>query len=199
MGTVTSSKRSPAAPFKAIVVYATMFGATEVVAESVSHALAAELGVDVACRDAGWLDLAELPAFDLIVIGSSTWNIGQLPTDWELRLDEVGALDLRGRFVALFGTGDRRGYPDTYLDALDTIARALAPTGCTLIGEWSTAGYVFTDSLALRGDNFVGLGLDEDNDPELTAPRVELWCAQLAGELRAAGALPAEPVLDRAV
>ncbi len=196
---MTSSTRPPAAPLKIIVVYATMFGATEAVAETVAHALAAEFGVDVACRDAGWLDLAELPDYDLVVIGSSTWNIGQLPTDWELHLDELSALDLRGKHVALFGTGDRRGYPDTYLDALDTIATALAPTGCKLIGEWSTAGYVFTGSLALRGGNFVGLAVDEDNDPELTAPRVELWCAQLANELRADGVLGAAPVLDQAV
>jgi len=186
---VTSTSRSPHAPLKIVVVYATMFGATESVAETVAHALTAEFGVEVVCRDAAWLDFAELQDADLIVIGSSTWNIGQLPSDWELRLDELAALDLRGKYVALFGTGDRRGYPDTYLDALDTIARALTPTGCAFIGEWSTAGYVFTASLALRGDNFVGLGLDEDNDPDLTSARVTLWCAQLANEASASQAL----------
>ena len=186
---MTSTPRSPHAPLKVVVVYATMFGAIELVAETVAHALSAEFGVEVACRDAAWLDFAELLNADLIVIGSSTWNIGQLPSDWELRLDELATLDLRGKYVALFGTGDRRGYPDTYLDALDTIARALTPTGCTLIGEWSTAGYVFTGSLALRGDNFVGLGLDEDNDPDLTAARVGLWCAQLANEVNASHVL----------
>lgn len=170
-------------PVKALVVYGTMFGATELVAEKVSQALAAEFGVDVACRDAGWLDFAELADVDLLVIGSCTWNIGQLPSDWELRLDDLGALDLHGKAVALFGTGDRRGYPDTFLDALDTIAQALEPTGATLIGEWSTAGYVFTGSLALRGDNFVGLALDEDNDADLTDARVAAWCAQLRHEL----------------
>lgn len=195
---MNGSERPRAEPLKIIVVYATMFGATELVAETVAHALAAEFGVDVACRDAGWLDLSELADYDLVVIGSSTWNIGQLPTDWELHLDDLAALDLKGTYVALFGTGDRRGYPDTYLDALDTIAKALAPTGCQLIGEWSTAGYVFTGSLALRGDNFVGLAVDEDNDPDLTAARVDLWCAQLANELREAGVVVDVPSLSHA-
>ncbi len=175
-----------------------MFGATEEVAEVVSHALAAELGVAVQCRDAGWLDFAELEDQDLIVIGSCTWNIGQLPSDWEARLEELAQRDLRGKLVALFGTGDARGYPDTYLDALDAIAKAATAAGATLIGEWSTAGYRFSGSLALRGDNFVGLALDEDNDDDLTEARIGVWCAQLANEVdqaRAGGlevsALPA--------
>jgi len=176
-------------PLKIIVVYATMFGATELVAERVAEALSKEFGVEVPCRDAAWLDFEELTSADLIVVGSSTWNIGQLPSDWDMRLDELGALDLRGKFVALFGTGDRRGYPDTYLDALDTIARALEPTGATLIGEWPTVGYVFTGSLAQRGDYFLGLAIDEDNDDDLTDARVDAWCAQLAGELNSALAL----------
>ncbi len=166
-----------------------MFGATELVAEKVALALATEFGVEVACRDAAWLDFAELASADLIVVGSSTWNIGQLPSDWDMRLDELGTLDLRGKFLALFGTGDRRGYPDTYLDALDTIVRALEPTGATLIGEWSTAGYVFTGSLAQRGDYFLGLAIDEDNDDDLTDARIDVWCAQLANELSSAFAL----------
>lgn len=182
----------PGVPPKVFVVYATMFGATEQVAETVARSLANEFGVDVPCRDAAWLDFAELQCADLIVVGSSTWNVGQLPCDWELRLEDLAALDLRGKFVALFGTGDRRGYPDTYLDALATIALALEPTGCTLVGAWSTAGYVFTASLAVRGDHFLGLALDEDNDPDLTHARVAAWCAQLASEVKP------EPRLEKA-
>lgn len=170
-----------------MVVYATMFGATEEVAETVSHALAAELDAEVQCRDAGWLDFAELEDQDLIVIGSCTWNIGQLPSDWEARLQELAQRDLRGKLVALFGTGDARGYPDTYLDALDAIAKAATVAGATLIGEWSTAGYRFAGSLALRGSNFVGLALDQDNDDDLTDARIGVWCAQLANEVERAG------------
>ncbi len=168
-----------------------MFGATEEVAEAVSHALAAEFGVDVRCRDAGWFDLTELEDQDLIVIGSCTWNIGQLPSDWEAHLAELAGLDLRGKLVALFGTGDARGYPDTYLDALDAIAKAVTAAGATLIGEWSTAGYRFTGSLAQRGTNFVGLALDQDNDHDLTDARIWVWCAQLANEVELAGPSPA--------
>ncbi len=176
-----------------MVVYSTMFGATEEVAEKVAKELAAELGTDVPWRDAGWLDFAELPEQDLLVIGSCTWNIGQLPTDWDLRLPELAALDLRGKLVALFGTGDARGYPDTFLDALDAVAKAAEAAGATLIGAWPTAGYRFTASLAQRGDAFLGLALDQDNDADLTDARVGAWCAQVAAEaarLLGAASLP---------
>jgi len=101
------------APFSPIVVYATMFGATEAVAERVAAALAAAFACEVAWHDVAWLDLKALEAHDPIVLGTSTWNVGQLPSDWEARIAELRALDLRGKRVAVFGTGDQRGYPET--------------------------------------------------------------------------------------
>ncbi|NLG08591.1 MAG: flavodoxin FldA [Deinococcales bacterium] len=171
-----------------IVVYATMFGATELVAEQVAAALGRELGVEVPCRDLAWLEPSALAGFDLIVLGCPTWNIGQLPSHLEARLPELAALDLAGTRLALFGTGDAVGYPDTYLDALDIVAEALLPTGAEPIGRWPTAGYAFLASRAQRGDEFLGLGVDEDNEPERTAERVAAWAAKVAAEYRARAA-----------
>lgn len=159
-----------------------MFGATELVAEQVAAALSHELGVEVPCRDLAYLDLAVLKDRDLLVLGLCTWNIGQLPSDLELRLPELAALDLNGKLLAMFGTGDAVGYPDTYLDALETVDDALLPTGVERIGEWPVAGYSFVASRAQRGDKFLGLGVDEDNEPELTAERVQAWVAKVAAD-----------------
>lgn len=181
------------APFSPIVVYATMFGATEAVAERVAAALAAAFACEAPCHDVAWLDLKTLEAHDPIVLGTSTWNVGQLPSDWEARIAELRALDLRGKRVAVFGTGDQRGYPDTFVDALDDVARAALAAGATLVGAWPGAGYRFTASRASRGDVLVGLALDEDGQPELTATRVAAWTALVS---RACGAHPpAEAVL----
>lgn len=170
-----SSTTDDLGPPRAIVLYATMFGATEVVAERVAELLGAELDYQVPCRDVAWFDLAELSEYDLLVIGSSTWNIGQLPSDWELHLPELAKADLHGKLLALFGTGDQRGYPDTYLDALEIIADAVELTGVELIGQWPTDGYDFIDSRALQDGQLLGLGVDEDNEPELTDERVAAW------------------------
>ncbi len=162
-----------------------MFGATELVAERVAARLGQELGVEVPCRDVAWFDLASLQSFDLIVLGCSTWNIGQLPSDLESRLPELASLDLNGKLLALFGTGDAVGYPDTYLDALDIVAEKLVTTGIEPIGRWPTAGYDFLASRAQRGDEFLGLGVDEDNEPELTDARVDAWVFKVAADYRA--------------
>ncbi len=165
-----------------IVLYATMFGATELVAEQVAATLHQELATEVPCRDLAYFDLGALEDHDLIFLGLSTWNIGQLPSDMELRLPELAALDLHGKLLALFGTGDAVGYPDTYLDALALVDDALLTTGVERIGDWPTAGYSFEESLARRGDMFIGLGVDEDNEPELTGERVTGWVRKVLAE-----------------
>ena len=40
----------------------------------------------------------------------------------------------------------------------------------------------FDYSKAQKDDKFVGLGIDNDNEPELTEERVEAWCKQIESE-----------------
>lgn len=54
--------------------------------------------------------------------------------------------------------------------------------GGETVGYWSTDGYEFTDSKALRDGKFVGLALDEDNQSELTNERIKAWVFQLQQE-----------------
>jgi flavodoxin I len=56
--------------------------------------------------------------------------------------------------------------------------------GATIVGYWPTEGYHFEASKALVDDkHFVGLGIDEDRQPEQTAERVAAWCQQLREEM----------------
>lgn len=181
---MNSTKRDVPPGSRAVVLYASMFGATEVVAEQVADELAARLGAPVGSRDITWFDPADLVDYDLIVIGSSTWNVGQLPSDMSVKLPQLADLDLVGKRVALFGTGDQLGYPDTYLDAVGIIAEELAGTGAVLIGATDVRDYSFTGSLALSDGRLVGLAVDEDNEPELTMARIVAWVDQLVAELR---------------
>lgn len=54
--------------------------------------------------------------------------------------------------------------------------------GGTTVGYWSTDGYEFSDSKALRDGKFVGLAIDEDNQSDLTDKRIKAWVAQLKKE-----------------
>ena len=67
---------------------------------------------------------------------------------------------------------------------MGTLRDLVQDKGATIVGYWSTEGYQFEASKALVDDkHFVGLGIDEDRQPELTAERVSAWCKQLREEM----------------
>jgi len=129
-------------------------------------------------------DLAETRATEMmnyhnLILGIPTWGIGEIQDDWLAVFPGMESLDLRDKTVALFGLGDQESYPDTFADALGKLLDALGPTGCRIKGRWPSGGYDFENSLALRGGEFVGLVLDEDNQAELTELRIRDWLGAL--------------------
>ena len=130
--------------------------------------------------DLAEFSLADAGEFDRLILGVPTWHTGQLQRDWEFAITESDELDLRGVRAALFGLGDQVGYPDTFGDALFFVADWLRSSGATLVGKWPVAGYTFNSSWAMERGRFLGLMLDEDNQPDLTAGRLDAWLAQVA-------------------
>ena len=173
--------------------YGSTDGNTARVARLIQAAFAQRGGAVVELFDIADYYLAEMLAFDRLILGVPTWNVGQLQADWEAVLDEFDELDLAGRHIALFGLGDQRGYPDTFVDALFFVADKVQSRGAQLSGRWPTDGYTFRSSWATVDDHFVGLVLDEHNQPELTGPRVEAWVQQLRSEWAID---PSPPVAD---
>ena len=139
--------------------------------------------VDTRVLDVSQFKEPDLEDTDLVLLGASTWDFGELQADWDVCLDEVATFDWNGRRVALFGQGDQMVYEDTYMDALGTIAERLEPRGARLLGAWPAAGYGTVTSRALRGDHFVGLALDEDNQHDQTKGRIDTWVRGLADAL----------------
>lgn len=136
---------------KASVIYGSTTGMTEAVAGKIATALGASVA-NVATADAGAFDA------DLVVLGSSTWGIGELQDDWAARLDEVKCF-LAGRKVAVFGLGDSLGFADSYCVAAETIADAAKEAGAALVGDV--------------------LKLDETNESEMTDSRIAAWVETL--------------------
>ena len=123
--------------------------------------------------------------YDILILGISTWDFGELQEDWESSWDDIKQLDLAGKTVALFGLGDQAGYADWFQDALGMLHDEVAILGCNIIGYWPNKDYEFTASKALTEDGsyFVGLSLDDENQYEQSEARIQAWTNQLLDEL----------------
>jgi flavodoxin I len=135
-------------------------------------------------RDSEVVNVTELAAdtlgtYDTLLFGSSTWGDGELQDDWEKGVKILQEADLAGKKVGFFGCGDQYSYPDTFADAVGIIYKAVSASGAAFIGQWPTEGYDFTKSEAVVDGKFVGLILDEENQSDLTARRIEEWTALL--------------------
>ena len=116
---------------------------------------------------------------EMILLGSSTWGVGDLQDDWESKIDLLKDVNLSGRKVGFFGCGDQEMYADSFADAIGILYETVKDSAGELVGSWPVDGYTFSESRAVVDGSFVGLPLDEDNQPELTELRISEWAAGL--------------------
>ena len=155
---------------------------TEMVAEKIQQLLGTDL---VQLHNLKDTPLERMQDYDILILGISTWDFGELQEDWEARWPEISALDLNDTVIALYGMGDQVGYTEWFQDALGMLHHAIAHNRCDRIGFWPNQGYEFEASKALTEDGewFYGLALDDENQYELTDERLQQWVAQLLAEL----------------
>lgn len=155
---------------KTIIVFGSSTGTTQGIAERIAEKFD---GAEV--RDAADFSAEDVADYDLLILGSSTWDEGELQDDWSDLLPDLKEQDLSGKKVALFGCGDSQGYGDTFCDALGILKEELAGSGCTFIGAISKEGYDYEASRAEEGDMLIGCCLDEDNEDDMTDERLDRW------------------------
>ncbi len=162
--------------------YGSTNGATAQMAQLIQREFESNNVAKIELFDIAEFYLESMLDFDYLILGVSTWNIGQLQKDWEASFEEFDTLDLTGKMVALFGLGDQIGYPDTFLDALFFVADKARERGAQLVGTWANTGYQFEQSWAIEDGRFIGLALDEDKQRDLTSARIAAWVQQLTNE-----------------
>lgn len=140
---------------KVHVIYGSTTGMTEAVANKIADALGAT-AINVSAADTAAFDA------ELLVLGSSTWGVGDLQDDWAAKLDEVKG-SFASKKVAVFGLGDSVGFADSYCVAAETIANAAKDAGATLVGDI--------------------LKLDDTNEADQTDGKVAAWVETLKAAL----------------
>lgn len=157
------------------------YGSSTGTCEDLANQIADKMGVaasDVYSADKLSADLVK--EYDLLILGTSTWRDGELQDDWYDGIKVLKSADLSFKSIALFGCGDSESYCDTFCDGMGILYEDLKDSGCSFIGnKVGTDGYSFSSSIAVVNGAFVGLALDEVNESDKTAERIDNWTAEL--------------------
>ena len=156
--------------------YGTDTGNTERIAKELVAEIPNQLGADsVDLLEIYKKKAPDMAAYDLLILGMPTWYDGELQGDWEEFVPEMEKIDFTGKKVAFFGLGDQYGYASYFCDALGVFADIVEKNHAQLCGTWPVQGYEHGFSKAQRGDEFVGLCLDVDNQDNLSEDRINAW------------------------
>jgi flavodoxin I len=89
---------------KALIIYGSSTGNTEKIAQVLAQELKTRF--DVTLLDVTDAEPRDMTTNDVLLLGSSTWYDGQLQEDFQEFYDSMDEVDLKGKRVAVFGTGD---------------------------------------------------------------------------------------------
>lgn len=165
---------------KIAIIYGTCTDHTKEAAEKIATQLS---GYSAVVYDVAKCGVEAFEGADALILGTSTWGVGDLQDDWVDMLDRLSGVELSGKQVAFFGLGDSSSFSDTFVDGMGELYEFFREKGCKIVGGVSTDGYSFDASRAVVNDLFVGLPLDEDNEPEQTDSRIAAWVDLLVGAL----------------
>ncbi len=167
---------------KFALVYGSCTGKTEYIAESMIEKFQPE--IELTLVDVSSMKAPDLTTYEFAICAIPTWDVGELEYGWADVYDDLDDLDLKGLTVAMLGLGDQRNYGETYQDAMGILYDKMIERGAKGgLGFTSVEGHEFEESLAVKGEQFCGLALDEDNQYDLTDERIEAWVKQVKEEL----------------
>lgn len=153
------------------IFYGTTTGVTEEVAQILNDKIEGSELFDVANG------IDEMENFDFLIFCASTWGLGDIQDDWMAVIDDLPKL--KGKNVALLGTGDAIAFADTFVDGLRLLYDKSKKAGANIVGMVDTSDYDFVASIAIVDNKFLGLPIDHMNEPEKTEERIENWLKTL--------------------
>jgi len=121
----------------------------------------------------------KLTQYKYLLIGSSTWGIGEAQDDMTEFLPAIVNCNLAGCKVAVFGTANQSDYPDSFADGLGVVVNALKKSGAEVIGEMPASDFKFKKSMACENGSMIGLVVDDDESSKKGEARLKAWVGKL--------------------
>lgn len=115
-----------------LVLYASMSGNTEGIAKLIEEGIM-EAGGQVELKEIMDAKPEDLLDYEGILLGSYTWGDGELPDEFLDFYDEMDGLDLSGKKIAVFGSGDHAYIH--YCAAVDILETKVKECGAELVQE----------------------------------------------------------------
>lgn len=115
---------------KVIIVYASMSGNTEVMADLIAEGIK-ETGWEVELKDANFVRAEDLLLYDGILLGAYSYD--GLPDEILDIYDELAFIDLKGKKAAAFGSGDKMY--EVFGIAVDQLIEQLQNSGADVVLE----------------------------------------------------------------
>ncbi|GAB2021946.1 flavodoxin [Pseudolactococcus yaeyamensis] len=107
------------------IVYASMTGNTEEIADIVAEKLEA-LGLDVDIDECTTVDASDFVDADIAIVATYTYGDGELPDEIVDFYDDLQDLDLSGKIFGVIGSGDT--FYDEFCKSVDDFEAAFAKT-----------------------------------------------------------------------
>ncbi|WP_256558282.1 flavodoxin [Halobacillus sp. A1] len=119
---------------KIILMYASMSGNTEEMAEIIQGRLSSqEVDVSMFQIDMDDIEVADMLKYDAVIFGTYTWGDGDVPYELEDLYDDMESVNLTGLPVGLFGSCDSM-YP-AYGGAIDKFQERFKACGADVVVE----------------------------------------------------------------
>lgn len=150
--------------------------------EDVAKKISKEFG-DIRIFDIAVTGSEYINDFKHIIFGVPTANNGQMQQDWQEIWSDFKKTNFKNKTVAIFGLGDQVKYPNEFADAMKYVYDDLVKSGAIIVGFTNIDSYDFKDSKAVIDNKFVGLVIDEINQPQLTDERIKLWVEQIKDDI----------------
>lgn len=130
------------------IVYASLTGNTEEIADIVAEALE-NLDIEVEQEECSQVDASDFSDADICIIATYTYGDGELPDEIVDFYEELQEVDLKGKIYGVVGSGDT--FYDLFCQSVDDFEAAFEKTGAT---KGATAVKV---DLAAEEDDIVNL------------------------------------------
>ena len=110
------------------IVYASMTGNTEEIADIVSEALE-NLDMEVEMNECTQVDADEFEDADICIVATYTYGDGELPDEIVDFYEDLQELDLSGKIFGVCGSGDT--FYDDFCKSVDDFEAVFSKTGST--------------------------------------------------------------------